>query len=288
MGRVRCAVVGALIGALLGASGCIPQSRGAFASGGYKSAYGYDVPYQNNSNRMLPDGWRLDNYHLERGEWVQKHQAPYVTTYGLDSAGDGTTDYTFDRFTYALRYEHRVHAGVIWLRDIPISVTLRNKDLRVLMQDYIAAVAGATYETVRLGTNTLQITERRQAPVVIEQGPVTVAGQPAYAATIDVANLDEVRVSPDARSRRVQLVLMHAPQDDYSDKASGKAFVCPVIVLAGYSNLPADFQIGVGDFHDMLGRLTIAGASGLTFELAPERAPAPVPVASAVPRASTL
>jgi hypothetical protein len=44
--------------------------------------------------------------------------------------------------------------------------------------------------------------------VIIEQGPATVAGLPAYAATIDVADVDQIKLAPGARTRRVQLVLM--------------------------------------------------------------------------------
>jgi hypothetical protein len=297
----------ALCGALLGLASCSPIARGGFAAKGYTSGYGYDVAYRAGTQFLLPTPWNIDNYRLDTGKWVRKDVAPYVTKYTFDDDDDGKIDKTLNTFTYALRYEHSVHSGVIWLRNLPTSGKLRSKDLRILMQGYINEITAATYETVRFAESTMPVVvEHRQAAVIVEEGPANVAGRPAYAATIDVADVDQIKLAPGARTRRVQLVLMRAPQDekveyevdDINDKIKKKnneseppkkVINYPVIVLAGYSNMPMDFPAALSEFHDLLRRLTIDGRSGLTLNMVPADPPvAPsAPVQTSAPQATS-
>lgn len=244
---------------------------------------------------MLPTAWVIDNYRRDRGELVAKDEDRYNTKYEFDDNEDGIVDHDheIELPTYALRYEHKVHSGVIWLRNIPLAKKLRAKELRVLMQSYIDEISGTSYETIRLADR--RIVVERQAPtvaMVIEEGPAMVAGLPAYAATLEIAKVDEVKVAPAARTRRVQLVLMRAPKDeelkyrvnDIADKESTTSY--PVVVLAGYSNMPADFPAGLEEFHDLLRRVSIAGKRGLTLETAPtvqppQASPGPPPAPKA-------
>jgi len=264
--------------------------RGAFGTTGYKSTYGYEVPFRSGTKSLLPPEWGIDNFRLDSdsGHWVRKDQDRYITNYDFDNDGDGKTDRSLKSFTYALRYEHRVHAGVIWLREIPIAQKLRNKDLRVLLQTYLDEIAGATYETVNIGTTLPVVVEHRQAPVVLEEGPATVAGQPGYAITIDLANIDEVTVAPHARIMRIQLVMTRAPRDEIYEPMNTRnpREAYPVILLAGYSNLPKDFAKHLDDFHGFMRNMTVAGQSGFVLNVspvAPAPAGAPAPAAAPAP-----
>lgn len=217
---------------------------------------------------MLPGSWAIDNYRKDRSQWIRKNQGGYITRYEFDNNDDGTSDDAVETFTYALRYEHSVISGVIWLRNSLIPNKLRSKSLRVLMQTYIAELAGPTYEIVRSGLATSRIpVGRPHAAAIVAQGPVTVAGQAAYMATFDIADVDQIKLTPDVHTQRVQLVLMRAPQDEkvVHSQADRKDTTYPVIVLMGYSSMPADFQAGLEDFHDLLRRLTIDGKAGLTM-----------------------
>src|SRR3954469_8804384 len=133
------------------AAACGPAHGGAFNTLGFTSTYGYDIPYEGGTQRLLPPQWRLDNFELGREGLVHKRSERYLTNYHLedDDDRDGRSGTIIDAFKYALRFEHSVHAGVIWLREIPIETKLRNKDLRVLMQAYIDELSGAVYEPVR-------------------------------------------------------------------------------------------------------------------------------------------
>jgi hypothetical protein len=282
MTRLR-SVVAVAAGVACAGAGCVSAARGTFEAAGYTSTYGYQIPYEPGTQRLLPVEWTLVNFDRTRdGGWDRKTSDRYLTHYEFDDddGRPGTT--TFVGFTYAVRYEHRVHAGAIWLREIPIETRLRRKDLRVLMQTYIDEIAGATYETVQRGSSSAWdtkpqiVVEHRHAAEVLEEGPAVLAGQPAYAATIEVANIDEVHVAPRARTSRVQIVLLRVPGDEVYEPTTvhERTHRYPVVLLAAYSNMPPDFAKGLADFHGLLRRMAIAGKTGLALDLAPA-APAP-------------
>jgi hypothetical protein len=79
---------------------------------------------------------------------------------------------------------------------------------------------------------------------------------------------------------------MRAPQDEKIERENKSTLVYPMVVLAGYSNMPTDFQTGLADFHDFLGRVTVAGRAGLTLEATPPESTPPAP-AVASPQALT-
>jgi hypothetical protein len=264
-----------VLASVIASTGCGPNARGAFTSSGFSSGYGYDVRYKN-GQLLLPASWGIDNYLRREGAWVHKDQAGDVSSYAFDDDGDGIIDARFDAPTYALRFENRTGSGVIWLRNVPIAPRLRVKELRVLLQSYVDAIAGASYETARLdGTEPSIVVEKRYAATIVEQGPVTVAGRPGYVATVDIANVDQLKLNPNARERRVQIMLVHAPGEEQADYVQSdvrnlkytqdnerRAKHYRVLVVAGYSSMPSDFDAGLPDFHDFLGRVTIAGTSG--------------------------
>ena len=253
---------------------------GSFNTLGFTSTYGYDIPYERGTQRLLPAEWRLDNFELGRAGLVPKRSQRYLTSYHLDEDDDrdGRSGTIVDALKYALRFEHSVHAGVIWLREIPIETKLRNQDLRVLMQSYIDELSGAVYETVPRDASPWSdkpqiVVEHRRAPVVLEEGPAVVAGQPAYTATIEIADVDEVHVAPQSRTSRAQLVLLRAPRDETYEPGDVNVPTrnYPVVLLAGYSNMPPDFARGLDDFHTVLRRIAIAGRTGLVLESVPVR-----------------
>jgi len=279
---------------LVSSSACGPAARGGFSERGYSSSYGYDIGYSDAPlKRMLPPGWQLDNYRSERGKLEPKTSADYVTKYEFDNDDDGATDEYLKAQVYALRFEHRVHSGAIWLRDVPMSSDLRVKDLRVLMQSYIEEIAGTNYEIVRLGATSGIVKSREYATQVVTEGPITVAGSPAYFATVEVASVEQLNLSQSSRSRRVELVILRAPQEEQfrtsptADKKSKVKASYPVLLVAGYSNMPADFDVGLIDFHEFLGRLAIGGKRGLEMGVAanPGAQPSSAPPAQTTPPA---
>jgi len=268
--------------AAIGAAGCV-KATGSFTDGAFAhTTYPYRVVPA--ADGILDVAWRLENFQRKRdGELEQKKSDELVSDYRLDSDADGQPDATLSIPTFDLRYEHRQRDGVIWLRTFPISGTLRIKELRVLMQNYIDQIAGVGYETVDL--EKMEVLERRFASEMLDRGDATLAGRRAYVATVDVANIDQVHLSPTSRAVRVRLVLVRPDFAYIPDKNNSAAF--PVLMMAAYSNLPEDFERDLPSFERFLGEIEIVGDRGWQLSSLERLAPvAPAADAPAAPPAA--
>lgn len=270
----------------LGASGCVSGARGTFNAQGYSSSYGYAVAPLAGQQQLLSSSWRLDNYANDGGKLRPKSGPEYSLGYEFDLNGDGLFEDQMQLQAYALRFKHLVNAGAIWVRDVPMEPDLRHKDLRVLMQSFIEEMSGTNYELVQLaGGRADVIRSREYSARVLAEGRATLAGRPAYFASLEIRNSNLQDSAADTRSRLVELVLVRAPNDELAGeqpKAKDNGGY-PVLVVAGYSNMAEDYAEGLKDFHDLLGRLQIEGASGLVMEAPSAPAQAPVAVPAAAP-----
>lgn len=243
---------------------CRPPVSGTFSPAGYEHTdYHYRVK-ADGEGKLLPTAWKLDNYYSSKKSGLEpKDASGYVTTYNLDTDGDGKYESSEKEFVYDLRYEHLEHDGVIFLRTFPISGDLEKKKLDVLMDRYIEQIAGAGYEVVSPEASTELLVEKRYAAAVVERTTGKLAGLDAAVVTLDIANLDQIKVDPNARKQRVQLVLLHT-NFSYETKRGRFSSKFPVLMLAGYANQPKDFSEGLVDFQGLLSRIEIGGASGFS------------------------
>ncbi len=267
-----------LVAALASLAACGPASRGSFASNGYSSSYGYYVPYHGKSKELMPPGWQRDP--KER-----------VTSYAFDDNGDGIADEKFKSMTFALRFQQAPGAAAIWMRDIPLSLELRGKTLRLLAQRYLQELTGADYEAVRLDDDDAD----QPVATIVDEGPMLVAGRPAYFTRIDVP--------VGATSKRLELIFFRAPKDEVPQTDNSTRVSYPVLVIAGYSNLPDTFDAELQTFRTLLSRMIIEGKQGLSVvdagagsrpatsppppPASPVRPAAPAPAASEQPTPTT-
>ncbi len=238
--------------------GCLGTRTGEFDQHGYlNTQYGYRVV--NDGSELLGPDWLIDNFYPRNNALEPKQVDEYTITYELDVNGDGQMDLKEKTLLYDLRYKHKSHDASIWLRAFPVSAELRDKDLRVLVQRYVDAVAGAGYEAVKLGAGVV-VEERRFAPQMLERGTARASAElDAYMATFDVANVDEIAVSPNARKRRVQVVMVRPPFEHTSKRTSA---TFPVLMIAGYANLPEDFETDKPAFVSFLSRIQVEERAG--------------------------
>lgn len=91
-----------------------------------------------------------------------------------------------------------------------------------------------------------------------------VYGHEAYTAIVEIANIDQLKLSPDSRWHRAELVLIRT---HYLWQPVGltKRYY-PVFMMAGYSNLPEDFDSGRSEFYDFLKRIKLSTYPALTKE----------------------
>ncbi len=276
--------------------GCGPKPSGSITPAGYQNAkYKYSVSTLPGGG-LMGNEWKLDNFYVKRKELIEKDAKDYIVTLELDNDGDGEFETKAKQHTYDLRFENLVHDGVIFLRTIPISNDLGQKKLSVLMHDYVEAIAGGGYEVVQLNPQDRIMIEKRYAAAVESQGPGQLAGLPAHVATLSVANTEQLKVDPNARKQRVQLVLLHT-RFAYTSKIKAKEVKFPVLLLAGYANQPEDFDAGVAEFHAFLSRVVLDGNRGFQYAppaatpavaqpAAPAPAPAPAPAGAVAPAPS--
>ena len=294
-------VVGIVCAAMAMVSSCRHgQPAGSITGQGYRhGVYDYGL-MPRSDGQLVPNGWQLDNYFTERQRvrkaggspaWQQvltpKDGPDYKTEYQLDLTGSGEFDADEEAYLYDLRFTHSVHAGVIWMMTVPVPVRWQNKDLSVLTREYVDDISGSGFEIVEYKAMRVEGREKTFASTIVETAAGTVAGREAYAATVDVANLDQLRLNPNHRHRRARVVLIRSGLV-YVYTHRSKKYTFPVVLFLGYSNRPAEFPHGLPAFEDFVDRVVIAGQSGaaLQFQSAvPEpaavAAPAPPPEATA-------
>jgi hypothetical protein len=275
--------------ALLGASaaammigGCGPGAKGALTPAGYESeSPKYSVVKAGQT--FLGDDWVLDNYTTsESGRMRPKSEGIYRTTFSFDLDGDGKLDNGHDALTYDLRFQHKKHEAFIWLRSVPLASELKDKDLRVLMKDYVDEIAGAGYEAVQL-SGSHAVVEKRYAAEVVDQSPARLADREAFLATMDVANIDQIKLTPSTRRVRVELVFVR-PGTDYELRSANFVESFPSLLMVGYANLPDDFAADEPAFRAFLAEIEIAGRRG--FTAAKSEAPAAAAPAAAATSAA--
>jgi hypothetical protein len=281
----RLGALSAVLAAFVVTTACMPAASGSFTADAFEQTpYHYKVLAPDTT---LGQGWLIDNFYTSprNGRLEPKTADIYRTKYELDINGDGRVDVTHEEPTYDLRYTHRQRASVIWLRTFPLPQNLEQTELRVLMRQYVDEIAGAGYEAVRLSPERSVVTERRYAAEIVDQSEARLAGMPAYVATIDVANVDQIKLTPSTRHTRVQVVIGHTPFG-YTVSPSGLNKVTyPVLMMAGYSNLPEDFDKDVDTFRKFLGQIDVAGQHGFSAAAPPAATAPPAPPASTTPPA---
>jgi hypothetical protein len=87
-----------------------------------------------------------------------------------------------------------------------------------------------------------------------------------------VANVDQVQLVKSDRTSRVQIVLARPSVVYKLGKVKPKEF--PVILVAGYSSLPEDFEEGLPAFESFLQRVAVEGRMGITLTPVPKDLPA--------------
>lgn len=263
---------------------CHRGEVGVFSATGYTDPeYGYLVHYANPALRaLMPPDWEFDNLYVDGRRIRARTGADYQSTLFLDVDQDGTEDNLGKVQTFDLRFKHRKTAGVVSLRTIPIDLDMRDKELRVMLGSVVESISGSGYETIQLEGNLyLANKEHRYAAKVLSASKAVLAGNEAYAAVVDVSNVDRLRVDPKAVDVRAMIVLARTGLA-YAHTAKVKF---PVLMMASYTNAPEDFDASLPDFKGLLGRIELGGHMGFDMQTAEPDAsvvePAPVPESDA-------
>jgi hypothetical protein len=275
--------------------GCRPIQSGALTASGFKhEMYPLEVP-STSSAGIVGGYWQVDNFYTRnninnRPTWTAKDGPAYLTSYRIDNDGDGEFESSVRANVYDLRFTHVQHDGVIFLRTVPISQNQQNKRLDVLLHRYVEGIAGAGYEVTALDDSTVDVVEKRFAATIVREGQATIGALPAYAATIDIKNLDQLRADPSAKGTSVELVLAHTSFSYVARRAGTTQMGAeiapqefPVLLIAGYSNRHGDFAESLPEFRAFLSQIRLNGIAGASVTY-PDASPSPGPADSPRPR----
>lgn len=277
--------VGWLAGAMLVTTSCV-STPGSVEYGHYKSKR---YPLQVVGNRgasqaagLMAEPWKLENFYGSPMPEHAKQGDEYKSRYRFDADGDGETESYKDEFAFELRFENLHDKGSIWLRVVPASRDSANVDLKVLLDSFVDSLAGGNYETVLLTPGQSGVREKRYASTLTAVQPCRLAQRECLLATIELADVDQLKLSPSHRWRKVQILLL---RPGFMYEHYGASY--PTYFFAGYSSQPERFAGGLPDFHDLLSRILIDGRKGLELASPPPPATPPAPAPAPAPTPAT-
>jgi hypothetical protein len=244
------------------AVGCAPRTAAQFTNTGYQNpTYAYSVGYAEGA-MVLPQGWVLDNFFSGPQGLVARKDAGYVTAVHLDRNGDRVPDGVLRIPAYDLRFVHGAHPGVIWLRTFPYSYHLHEKPLEQLVRDYVVYMSAT-------GVEGAIIDDRAPGP---PQVGVTVDAQASWMVAGHPAEVLDIRETPTTGGvpRRARVVVARPGFMYQFTNQRRETVLYPVLMVAGYSNSPEQFEVGAADFEAFLGQVTVQGVAGLTKREAAE------------------
>lgn len=207
----------------------------------------------------MPPTWELDNCYAEPAthEPRVKPGPQYHVTYELDGDGDGSPEIKVNTELYELRFVQAQLQATLWLRAFPVSRSLQNTDLDVLLKDYVEEVSHVGYEAVRFDTRASS-EPPRYATIIAREVLGKLANLDAVDADVDVADREQLHVNQATSWRRMRLILARGP-NRYEAKP-GQAF--PMMIVLAYAARPEHFAEADPDFEDILARFSIGAASG--------------------------
>ncbi len=245
-GLAACAGTGATIGAL---------SPSSFRS----AQHPFLIKYSESDTRQIigPD-WTLENTQPQSSGssvLVSKTGPTWESVVRFDVDGDGVFDRNETIRDAELIFRHTRSDAAIWLSVYPIPQRREHTDLEVLAREYVEGVSGtANISKVQVGTSDAWIagTERRYATRVVSGTPMSVSGYEAFKVTFEVANVDQLQLSADARWTRASLVIVRPGW--WWEKGRS---VWPSLLVMGYGNAPDRFANSEGQFMSLVSRLRI-------------------------------
>ena len=233
---------------------CLPAGgTGTFGMDGFHHAeFPISVHYTNpTAKEFLGPDWRIDNYYIDGYGLIgaPKSTSEYAGREAVDFHGDGRLTrlpvYFFD-----LKLDNRKTSAVIWLQSVRLGKNDTDRNLRNMVEDYAEALSGSGfYAALHDG---LVVKAKTYAAKIVDGKERTLGGFPAYDARLEVANLDQIRLDPSARSLIVRVVLVRTDYVHNWGSMDEGPLESRALVRVGYRASPSDFEAGLPDFERFL------------------------------------
>ncbi len=265
----------ALVTGLLLTAACSGSQRypiGLATDEGMRHAtYDLLVSYRPGSSELMSSDWRLDNFGPgEENFGVPKTTERYTRTIALDHDGDDRADARSRIPAYDLLFKHRRNDGVIFMSTLPVSQHAGQRDLDIILRDFVESASHAGHITHNFEVGSSR-TSAQMASRILSTRAVTVDGYPAHEVIFEVANVQQLELTPEARWERGHVVLVRAPfaftERQYATFAPQRAVPVPfypVLLAIGYANHPDEFDEGHAAFEDLVRRVRIGRTQDLS------------------------
>jgi hypothetical protein len=257
-------------------SGCVHNS-GQFGATAYlQSDYGYKVAYSDPAGKSFAGGdWALDNYFVdEMGDLKPKKGNNYEAKREFDEDGDGqiSSSETSQENIYDLRLLNRRDNGVIWVKAHPLLPADAHRDLEVTLNDYADGLAGAGLYAQSNLFSVERVHERHFTTFVTAKSQVTLGDVPGLAGTVELAEVEKLRLDPSFRSAKVRVVLAkfyfydcgshfgRHPWPTVSHDGSS-CFQRPGLLVVGYYNTADRFDEDLPEFEHIIRRISFSPGS---------------------------
>ncbi len=244
----------ALLATCLAISGCATIRSGTFDSAGFRHLH-LEYRVDHDAAGSLAGDWIIDNYRPDLQQL--KSGVDNVRPLQRDLDGDGTLEDLGPHPVDDLRFRSRQAAGVMWIRSIPLPEALSGTELRVLARMLVDSVTGVGLQFIEIRTGALQAVQRRYATRDVQTHPGVIDGREAFQVRFEVASVDQAQAGGDARWERVHLMLIRTNLSALYNYTQS----LPVVMVAGYRNLPDDFERDAPAFHSLLSRIRFETAA---------------------------
>lgn len=216
----------------------------------------YAVNYLGGSSKAFigPD-WMLDNFRVGDGDPVGPKTGPgYLTTRSYDYNDDGEFETTHEEVFYDLLFIHRRTDARIALQSIPVATKFEHRELGVMARRWVESVSGTEEVLVEWGPRgPIGAVSQHFTARTLGERPCSIDRHEAYAIEYEIADVDELRLNPLGRWRRVRLVLIRTP---YRYKLYGEPKL-PIFLAATFAASPVDFQSLEPSFEQFLGLIAL-------------------------------
>lgn len=176
----------------------------------------------------------------------------------MDTDGDGEPE-TYDAPRYDLKLVHSKTNGVIWVREIPLDANHAEKALDVLVGNYAESMSGSGFYAEDLANDRIA-TAKTFATRILDQKPMVVSGREAVDATIELANVEQLKLASDSRQGKVRVIFVKAGCKRDLGLRTTSAIV-PLLTMIGYYNDPAHFDALIPEFDAFVKSMTFDDGS---------------------------
>jgi hypothetical protein len=236
--------------------GCSTVTGGIGKTGFEYKDYGYRVLYKNVANRyFINGGWLIDNFYAsDDGGWRLKQGRSYYGYQLREKEKVGGVEkkkvYFFD-----LKLNHRRTNAVIWVQSFKMLQKHSEKELRVLLANYVESLTGSGLYAEGNVYGLLRIKQKKKAAVIKSTRRVQVQQRQALRARLRIHNLDRLKVDPKHSGKTVEILLLRIwvyKQVRVETTWEMRTVRYPAIMVIGYQSSTGNFERHLPDFETFL------------------------------------